>query len=145
MKANTLSLAKWFDIFLTRDYDMSRTVILIFVGGILMAGNSFAAGDAAHGEALYKSKCTTCHSIDYNGVGPAHKNLFGRKAGSLPDYTYSPALQASSVVWSEQTVDKWLTNPEKFIPGQKMGFNVPSAKERADLIAYLKKATATNP
>lgn len=124
---------------------MSRTWILIFAGSLLMANNTFAAGDATRGETLYKTKCTTCHSIDYNGVGPAHKNLFGRKAGSLPDYTYSPALQASSVIWSEQTIDKWLTNPEKFIPGQKMGFTVPSAKERADLIAYLKKATATNP
>jgi cytochrome c len=127
------------------DYDMSRAPILIFVGSILIANNTYAAGDAGRGEALYKSKCTTCHSIDYNGVGPAHKNLIGRKAGSLPDYSYSPALQVSSVVWSEQTLDKWLTNPEKFIPGQKMGFLVPSAQERADLIAYLKKATATNP
>ena len=124
---------------------MSRAPILIFVGSILIANNTYAAGDAGRGEALYKSKCTTCHSIDYNGVGPAHKNLIGRKAGSLPDYSYSPALQVSSVVWSEQTLDKWLTNPEKFIPGQKMGFLVPSAQERADLIAYLKKATATNP
>lgn len=124
---------------------MSKAGILILLVTGFFAMSAQAAGDVAHGQALYQSKCTTCHSIDYNGVGPAHKNLFGRKAGSLPDYSYSPAVKASSVVWSEQTLDKWLTNPEKFIPGQKMGFLVPSAKERADLIAYLKKATAVTP
>ena len=83
--------------------------------------------------------CVACHSIDYNGVGPAHKGLFGRKAGTRPDYVYSPAAKASSIVWSDKTLDKWLANPEKLIPGQKMGFMVPAAKDRADLIAYLKK------
>ncbi|HEX8957984.1 MAG TPA: cytochrome c family protein [Burkholderiaceae bacterium] len=100
-----------------------------------------ASGDAVHGGQLYQAKCTACHSIDYNGVGPAHKNLFGRRAGSLPDYHYSPALKASKVVWDEKTIDKWLSNPQKFIPGQKMGFQVTSPQERADLIAYLKQAT----
>src|ERR1700751_2237547 len=115
---------------------MSRTTVLIFLTLIVTpwAQETFASGigDATRGQALYQSRCTTCHSIDYNGVGPAHKGLFGRKAGSLADYTYSPALQASTVIWSAQTLDKWLTNPEKFIPGQKMGFMVPAAKDRAD-------------
>ena len=124
---------------------MGRTYLSIFLGAAVLQGVATpanAAGDAVRGQALYQSKCTTCHSIDYNGVGPAHKNLIGRKAGSLADYTYSPALQSSKVIWSEQTLDKWLTNPEKFIPGQKMGFMVPASKDRADLIAYLKKETA---
>ena len=98
-----------------------------------------AASDAVKGQALYKIMCVACHSIDYNGVGPAHKGLFGRKAGTRPDYVYSPAVKASSIVWSAKTLDKWLANPEKLIPGQKMGFMVPAAKDRADLIAYLKK------
>lgn len=123
---------------------MSKITISFLLGGailVLLPYRANAAGDAARGQTLYQSKCTTCHSIDYNGVGPAHKGLFGRKAGSLPDYNYSPALQSSSVIWSEQTLEKWLTNPEKFIPGQKMGFTVPAAKDRADLIAYLKRET----
>jgi cytochrome c len=123
---------------------MRRTAfcILIFLGNWQLTAQ--AAGDAARGQQLYQAKCSACHSIDYNGVGPAHKNLFGRKAGSLPDYTYSPALQASAIVWDEKNLDKWLTNPEKLVPGQKMGFMVPAAKERADLIAYLKQATQKN-
>ena len=108
---------------------------------MLMAvcGGATAAADAARGQTLYKTMCVACHSIDYSGVGPAHKGLIGKKAGSRADYVYSPAVKASSIVWVDKTLDKWLTNPEKLIPGQKMGFMVPSAKDRADLIAYLHK------
>ena len=105
------------------------------------ASQAFAAGDAAHGQMLYQSMCMACHSIEYNGVGPAHMGLFNRKAGSAPGYTYSAAVAASKTVWNEKTLDKWLTNPEQFIPGQKMGFLVPEQKDRDDLIAYLKVAT----
>ncbi len=123
---------------------MSKPILSLFLcvasfGGMNSVAN--AAGDAMRGETLYKSQCMACHSIEYNGVGPAHKGVFNRKAGTQTDYTYSPAVQASSVIWTEASLNKWLTNPEKFIPGQKMGFTVPSAKDRADLIAYLKKAT----
>ena len=105
-------------------------------------GAAFAASNPLRGQSLYQNQCAACHSIDYNGVGPAHKNLFGRTAGSLADYTYSPALASSGIVWNEVTLDRWLRNPEKLVPGQKMGFMVPSAQDRADLIVYLKKATA---
>ncbi|MDO8064903.1 cytochrome c family protein [Janthinobacterium sp. SUN206] len=109
----------------------------------LMAFSGAAtAGDAMHGQVLYKSMCISCHSIDYNGVGPAHKGVFGRKAGSVADYNYSPAVKASAIVWGEKTLDQWLSGPEKLIPGQKMGYLVPSAQDRADLIAYLKQESA---
>ncbi|MDN2676281.1 c-type cytochrome [Janthinobacterium sp. SUN033] len=109
----------------------------------LMAFSGVAtAGDAMHGQVLYKTMCISCHSIDYNGVGPAHKGVFGRKAGSVADYNYSPAVKASAIVWGEKTLDQWLSGPEKLIPGQKMGYLVPSAQDRADLIAYLKQESA---
>jgi len=107
---------------------------------ICLSGAAQAAGNELRGATLYQSKCVACHSIEYNGVGPAHKGVFNRKAGTQTGYTYSPAVQASTVVWNEVTLNKWLTNPEKFIPGQKMGVMVPSAQDRADLIAYLKTA-----
>ena len=110
----------------------AAAVLIVFSGGAV-------AADAARGQTLYKTMCVACHSIDYNGVGPAHKGLIGKKAGSRADYVYSPAVKASSIVWADKTMDKWLANPEKLIPGQKMGFMVPAAKDRADLIAYLKK------
>ena len=99
----------------------------------------FAAGDAARGQQLYVSRCTGCHSVDSNKAGPSHQGVFGRKAGSAAGYDYSSALRSSKIVWREKTLDQWLSNPERLIRGQKMGFSVNEASDRADLIAYLKK------
>ena len=99
---------------------------------------AFAAPPEVHGQVLYQQLCASCHSIAYNGIGPAHQGVFNRKAGSAPDYEYSAALKASTVIWNEKTLDQWLRNPEQFIPGNKMGFLVASPQDRADLIAYLK-------
>jgi cytochrome c len=96
------------------------------------------AADAARGRQLYESRCIGCHSVDANRVGPAHKGVFGRKAGSVKDYEYSDALKEAKVIWSAETLDRWLANPEKLIPGQKMGVAVPDPNDRADLIEYLR-------
>ncbi|MBV8466820.1 MAG: c-type cytochrome [Burkholderiales bacterium] len=99
------------------------------------------AGDAVHGKALYQERCIACHSVKYNGIGPAHKGVFGRAAAAAPNYDYSPALKASGLTWTPQNLDRWLADPEKLVPGQKMGFKVDSAQERADLIAFLKSVS----
>ncbi len=100
----------------------------------VFAGN----GEASKGATLYQSRCTGCHSLDESRVGPAHRGVVGRKAGSVADFKYSPALKKSKVVWSEKMLDQWLTNPERVIPGQQMYFSVADAKDRSDIIAYLK-------
>lgn len=97
------------------------------------------AGDAARGKQLYESRCIGCHSLDENRVGPAHRGVFGRKAGSAKGYGYSPAVKAFAIVWDADTLDRWLTDPESLIPGQKMGYTVPDANDRADLIEYLRQ------
>jgi cytochrome c len=97
-----------------------------------------SAGDAARGATVYESLCAGCHSLDENRFGPAHRGVFGRKAGSAPDYDYSSALASSKVVWSEETLDRWLSGPEKFIPGQKMSISVAKEEDRRDVIAYLR-------
>jgi cytochrome c len=102
------------------------------------AAGDAAAGDAIRGQEIYESRCIACHSPDANRVGPMHRGVFGRKAGSLPDYTYSKALKGSNFVWNDDTLDKWLTNPQAFVPGQKMNFKVAKVEDRADIIAYLK-------
>lgn len=99
------------------------------------------AADAAHGEEIYNSRCIACHSPDANRVGPKHRGVVGRTAGSVPDFTYSKAVKSAGVVWTEETLDTWLTNPQAFIPGQRMNFKVTDPADRADLIAYLKTLT----
>jgi cytochrome c len=92
----------------------------------------------AHGEQLYQG-CQDCHSMDTNDVGPMHKGVFGRKAGSVPDYSYSAALKDSGIVWTESNLDKWLAGPQDFIPGSKMFYHLDNAQDRADVIEYLKE------
>jgi cytochrome c len=96
-----------------------------------------AAGDPVHGEELYDSRCIACHSPDANRVGPMHRGVVGRASGSVAGYTYSKAVKAANVTWDEQTLDRWLADPQAFIPGQKMNFRVTDPTDRADLIAYL--------
>lgn len=117
---------------------------LMMVTALILGSQGLAQAepDAARGLALYQSRCVACHSVAYNGAGPAHQGVFGRKAGSAPNYVYSAALKDSGVVWNEKTLPQWLANPEKFIPGQKMGVMVEDASERQDLIAYLKTLSA---
>ncbi len=100
-----------------------------------------AAGNADAGRALYQARCSACHSLAYNGVGPAHRGVFGRAAAQAPGFAYSDALKSSTSVWNEDSLDRWLADPEKFAPGQRMGVSVPEAKDRSDLIALLKQAT----
>ena len=101
-----------------------------------------AAGDAEAGRVLYQARCTACHSLDYNGVGPAHRGVVGRAAARAKGFAYSEALKSSHLVWTEEALDRWLADPEKAAPGQRMGISVPDARERADLIAYLKRDAA---
>ena len=96
-----------------------------------------ATGDAARGKTLYQA-CAACHAIDENDVGPKHRGVVGRRAGSVGDYAYSPALKRSGLTWDEATLDRWLVNPSALVPGTKMFFKIDDAQARADLIAYLK-------
>ena len=94
-------------------------------------------GDAQRGLALYQERCTTCHAIDSNKIGPAHRGVVGRRLGSLPDYKYSDELARSRLRWTPQTLNAWLEDPEELVAGQRMGFQVEDPQQRADLIAYL--------
>ena len=97
-----------------------------------------AEGDPAQGQMLFESRCIACHSVDSHRVGPALGGAFGRQAGSAPGYQYSTAVTGSGVVWTTQTLNRWLENPGALIPGQKMGYSVADPQVRADLIAYLR-------
>ena len=110
----------------------------IAVLSLFASGHALAAPDASHGEEVYQS-CQDCHSLDTNDLGPKHRGVFGRKAGSVPDYNYSPALKNSGLKWNEESLDKWLTDPQKLVPGSKMFFHLDAAKDRADVIEYLKE------
>ena len=124
-----------------------RTLAYRFaIASLLLAGAQFAiaqttaltaAGTALKGKEIYDARCSACHSVDDNRVGPMHLGVFGRKAGSVKSYRYSVALSKSKVIWNADTLTAWLTNPEALIPGQRMGYAMDNAQDRDDVVAYL--------
>ena len=101
-----------------------------------------AKGDPVRGHALYQSRCMACHSLDHSRIGPAHRGVFGRLAGSVPGFDYSPALKHSGVRWTAANLNRWLADPGAFIPGNKMGYQVSDPVDRHDLIAFLASPAA---
>jgi cytochrome c len=97
-------------------------------------------GDAAKGEALFKQRCAICHYVvEDNKTHPAPllKGVVGRKAASTSFKGYSPALKASGKTWTTATLDTFLTDPGKLVPGTFMVVSLPKDDERHDVIAYL--------
>ncbi|SHH91761.1 c-type cytochrome [Pollutimonas bauzanensis] len=113
-------------------------------GGIRPAWpQAVASGAAARGAAIY-SRCLACHAWAYDRTGPRHCGLFGRQAGTAPGFAYSPAMKDSRIIWDEETLNRFLENPMKMVPGTSMGYaGITDARERADLIAYLKKENSS--
>lgn len=102
-----------------------------------------AAPDVMRGQAIH-ARCQACHALAFDRVGPRHCGLFGRVAGSVPDYGYSAALKRSAIVWDEKSLDRFLAAPMKAVPGTSMTYaGIPDRQERADLIAYLRQVDQT--
>ena len=100
------------------------------------ATQSNLIGDPGRGKNLYQG-CQACHSIEDNDLGPRHRGVVGRHAGSVADYNYSQALKNSGLTWDAATLDRWLTNPSALVPGTKMYFKLDDPQARADVIAFL--------
>jgi cytochrome c len=108
---------------------------------LLMSVTANAAGDAARGEARFQD-CAACHKLEtgVNNVGPSLHDVFGRKAGTIADFRYSPALKRSGITWTPETLDKFITDPQAMVPANRMPYaGMANANDRADLIAYLEK------
>jgi cytochrome c len=107
------------------------------------AGGSEAAldgvGDAVHGKAVFEKRCTGCHALDADREGPRLAGVYGRKAGSVAGFNYSVGLKTSGITWTDETLERWLSDPDLVVPDNNMSFSVPKAEERRDLIAYLKQ------
>ena len=97
------------------------------------------AQDATAGGMAFQ-QCAECHSPgSTDNAGPGLKGVYGRRAGAKDGFEFSPALKKSAIQWDDKTLDAFLANPQKAVPGTSMAFGGDDdAKERADLIAYLK-------
>jgi len=110
---------------------------------MLLAGSALADGDAARGEKKFED-CAACHRLEAgaNNVGPSLHGIFSRKAGEIADFRYSPAIKRSGIVWTPETLDTFITDPQALVPANRMPYaGMANASDRADLIAYLSKAS----
>jgi len=101
-----------------------------------------AKADAAHGAEVAK-KCGLCHNFDKGGpnmIGPNLYGVLGRKVASHEGYDYSDALKAKGGNWDYESINKMITNPGEYVPGTKMAIfpGLPDAKDRADVLAFLR-------
>ena len=105
-----------------------------------------AQADPAAGKVLFEQKCASCHTVsadlEHGLLGPNLVGVVGRTAGTVDKWDFSAALKDSKVVWTEENLQKWLTDSTGFIGGAKMDLKVPARLEREDLIGYLKTLKA---
>ena len=108
----------------------------------------YNTADLAKGKARF-AMCSSCHTIKEGGAhltGPNLHGVFGRKAGSLPDFNYSSAIKRAGYIWDAEKLDHWLAKPREFMPGTKMTFaGLKDEKDRIDLIGYLTLESAPKP
>jgi cytochrome c2 len=117
-------------------------MILTAASLLMLTAAPAIAADTAAGQTQF-NKCRICHSLDAgkNMVGPSLHGLFGRKAGSADDFTYSEAMKSSGIVWDDGTLTKYVRDPKEVVPGGKMAFpGIKDDQQIADLLAYLHQA-----
>jgi cytochrome c len=112
---------------------------LLAVG--MFARPSIATDDVAAGQMLYQAKCTGCHSVDADRIGPRHRDVVGRRVASVPGFDYSPALRKLGGVWTPARLDQWLSGTQKMAPGSRMYIEIDDPAQRRLLIAYLKSVS----
>ena len=118
----------------------------VLSAALLLTGlGSAQAQDAAAGEKTF-AQCRACHQVGEtakNAVGPVLNGLFGRKAGTVEGYAYSPANKNSGLTWDEATFRDYIKDPRAKIPGTKMIYaGVKDEQRVTDLVAYLKQFDA---
>ena len=121
------------------DLAKSRRRISFRVGvwAVLILGAASPA-QADSGADAYRWRCAGCHAIDQNKYGPRHRGVFGRRAGTQPGYAYSRALAGSGLIWTSETLDRWLSDPKALAPGTRMDARVKDPAQRSLIIGYLK-------
>jgi cytochrome c len=126
------------------------TSLRLVLMGAVVTGVIFIAGSSLHlvaqphagadGKELFQKRCGGCHALDRDKEGPRLGGVHGRRAGSVDSFQYSEALKSSKITWNEESLEKWLTDPERLVPNNDMAFRLDKAEERSAIIAYLRSS-----
>jgi len=118
---------------------VAATALLVVSAAVAMAQ------DAQKGKAVF-NQCMACHAIGPGAqtkIGPELNGLDGRKAGTVPNFSYSDANKNSGIVWSEATFKDYIKDPRAKVPGTKMIFaGVKNEQQVNDLWAYVSQFDA---
>jgi cytochrome c len=107
----------------------------------LLALGAGAARAADSGDQLFRRYCSVCHATEagQNKLGPSLAGVMGRPSGEVAGFNYSEAMQSAHVTWDAKTLDEYITDPRKIVPGNKMLFpGVKNPEDRQAIIDYLK-------
>jgi cytochrome c len=121
---------------------MTRLGTAVAATFILASGMVHADGDARRGGKVFE-ECRACHAVERGAeglVGPDLHGVFGRPAGTLDSFRFSPAMKRSGITWSAQTLDAYIADPQQAVPANRMPYaGMPEARDRADLIIYMQQ------
>jgi cytochrome c len=119
-----------------------RTMILPMAASLSLLSGLAVAQDTEDAKLAFNNQCRKCHVTNEgdNRLGPSLFGVVGREAGSVSGFAYSSAMKNADIVWDEETLDRYIENPDAVVPGNRMKPypGVDSAEERAKIIAHLK-------
>jgi cytochrome c len=115
---------------------LAAFAFLVLGSTLSIAGRAQTTGS---GKELFEKRCGGCHALDRDKEGPRLRGVYGRVAGSLDSFKHSDALKNSKITWTDERLDKWLTDTEKLVPDNDMTFHVEKPEERGEIIAFLKQ------
>jgi cytochrome c len=120
---------------------MGQALVRLGLAGVLAltATTALGQGGPLRGAAVYEAQCASCHQLHKaSPTGPPLAGVFGRQAGTAPDFRYSPALRRSGIVWDDESLHEFLADPSMMAPGTTMTMALSDPQERDDVVAYLK-------
>ena len=121
-----------------------KTLSVLSVLSFALLAQAARSQDVQHGRKMFQ-ECAACHSLDAgdNALGPSLANVLGRRAATLSGFRFSNALKKTGVTWDQAKLDEFLTEPQKFAPGNRMPYSgMLNASDRSALIEYLASLSA---
>jgi cytochrome c len=118
---------------------MQKSISSAVLGAaLLLVAGTAAAADAEHGKALFQT-CAACHTDRPDALGPSLKGVVGRKSAALEDFRYSNPMKRANLVWDEDNLRAYISDPQAKVKGNRMPYGgVSDPKDVDDIIAYLK-------
>jgi alcohol dehydrogenase (cytochrome c) len=110
------------------------------LAALLLSGtHALAQGNVAAGKTVFENQCASCHSVEpgKQSFGPSLAGVMDRQSGTLPGFTFTPAMTNAHLIWNAKTLDEFLTSSTQKVPGTSMPVSLPNPAARADVIAYL--------